>query len=173
MLSRGGPGGGCRPREHCLPHPVRLDSLHMPFLISDCVSAAEAPGTRGLGPGLPTAPRASPHWLSSWSPQLSAWQREEQSWSSSRRGRGKVNTGQMLESLFRDPVYWSKSFHLENIKHAVPGAPELPVVCRPPAQGRDELWLGMDHSLVNARVCVCNLLHAGGPQKAQSLPLQG
>lgn len=32
-------------------------------------------------------------------------QREEQRLGSSRKGSGRVNTGQMLLSLFRDPVY--------------------------------------------------------------------
>lgn len=123
-MKPGGPGPGCRPSGFCLPHSVRLNSLHTPFiLISDCRVSSWA--SWHLWPGIQVSPIPSSQGLSTelllLAPSAECPGREEQRPRSSRRGSGRVNTGQMLQSLFRDPVYWSKGFHLENMRHAMLG----------------------------------------------------
>lgn len=96
LLRQGGPVWGAGR----LPHPFRLHSRHTPFIFtSDCCVSSCGPGIYGLESGTPTPSSGLPLWLSSWC------QRKEQRLGSSRKGSGRVNTGQMLPSLFRDPVY--------------------------------------------------------------------
>lgn len=108
IIKPGGPVPGYSPSGCCCPHSIRLNSLHTPFiLISDCCVSSWA--SWHLWPGIRVSPTPGSQGLSTefllLAPSAECPEREEQRLCSSRRGSGRVNTGQMLQSLFRDPVY--------------------------------------------------------------------